>query len=75
MVESLKRPNGLAFSPDESLLYIAEIGVWPRLIHAFDVVDGGRSLPTDDCSSDAPRANVPTAFASMSTATSGAVGG
>jgi gluconolactonase len=44
VVESLKRPNGLAFSPDESLLYIAETGVWPRLIHAFDVVDGGRSL-------------------------------
>jgi gluconolactonase len=44
VAESIERPNGLAFSPDESILYIAETGVWPRLIHAFDVVDGGRRL-------------------------------
>ncbi|MCF3945353.1 MULTISPECIES: SMP-30/gluconolactonase/LRE family protein [Acidiphilium] len=34
-------PNGLAFSPDESLLYIVESrGVPNRKIRAFDVVDG-----------------------------------
>ena len=35
-------PNGLAFSPDEKILYIVESGVTPRLIHAFDVVEGTR---------------------------------
>ncbi len=36
-------PNGLAFSPDEKLLYVVECGT-PRAIHAFDVVDSGRGL-------------------------------
>lgn len=34
------RPNGLAFSPDESKLYVVEAGVTPRVIRVFDVVDG-----------------------------------
>ena len=38
------RPNGLAFSPDESKLYVVECGVSPRVIRAFDVVDGGKRL-------------------------------
>jgi gluconolactonase len=33
----LNRPNGLAFSPDESKLYVIEAGVTPRFIHAYDV--------------------------------------
>ena len=33
----LIRPNGLAFSPDESRLYVVEAGVSPRRIHAYDV--------------------------------------
>jgi gluconolactonase len=40
----LDRPNGLAFSPDESLLYVVEGGVSPRVIRAYDVVDGGTRL-------------------------------
>lgn len=44
VVDSLDRPNGLAFSPDEKLLYIAETGTWPRVIHVFDVVNDGRAL-------------------------------
>ncbi len=44
-VAELAGPNGLAFSPDESLLYVVESRATPsRLIHAFDVVDGGRAL-------------------------------
>lgn len=35
-------PNGLAFSPDESVLYIGDSG-FPRHVMAFDVV-GGREL-------------------------------
>jgi gluconolactonase len=38
------RPNGLAFSPDESKLYVVEAGTSPRVIHVYDVVDGGTRL-------------------------------
>jgi gluconolactonase len=40
----VNRPNGLAFSPDESKLYIVEAGVTPRVIRAYDVTDGGARL-------------------------------
>ena len=33
----LNRPNGLAFSPDESKLYVIEAGVTPRIVHVYDV--------------------------------------
>lgn len=43
------RPNGLAFSPDESLLYVSDTGIshvpgTPPAIHAYDVSDGGRAV-------------------------------
>ncbi len=40
----INRPNGLAFSPDESILYVVESGATPRTIQAFDVVESGRKL-------------------------------
>jgi gluconolactonase len=40
----INRPNGLAFSPDESKLYVVEAAVTPRVIHVFDVVDNGTKL-------------------------------
>jgi gluconolactonase len=40
----INRPNGLAFSPDESKLYIVEAGVTPRVIRVYDVVDNGAKL-------------------------------
>ncbi|MSU63786.1 MAG: SMP-30/gluconolactonase/LRE family protein [Pedosphaera sp.] len=40
----VNRPNGLAFSPDESKLYIIEAGTSPRLIRAYDVVDSDTRL-------------------------------
>ncbi|WP_406856911.1 SMP-30/gluconolactonase/LRE family protein [Alsobacter sp. KACC 23698] len=48
VADAFKRPNGLAFSPDESKLYIADTGAshfenGPRHIRVFDVQDG-RSL-------------------------------
>jgi gluconolactonase len=43
VVEGLANPNGLAFSPEEKLLYVVECGTTPRRILAFDVVNGGRS--------------------------------
>lgn len=44
MAGDINRPNGLAFSPDESKLYIIESGSTPRFIRAYDVVDGGARL-------------------------------
>jgi gluconolactonase len=40
----LERPNGLAFSPDEKVLYVVEGGAAPQHIHAYDVVQGGTRL-------------------------------
>ena len=40
----VNRPNGLAFSPDESKLYVVEAGVTPRVIRVFDVTGGGSQL-------------------------------
>jgi len=40
----VNRPNGLAFSPDEKILYVIEAGTSPRVIRAYDVVDGGAAL-------------------------------
>jgi gluconolactonase len=40
----INRPNGLAFSPDESRLYVIEAGTTPRVIRAYDVLDNGVRL-------------------------------
>jgi gluconolactonase len=40
----INRPNGLAFSPDESKLYIVEAGLPQRVIQVHDVVDNGTRL-------------------------------
>src|SRR4051794_9968754 len=40
----INRPNGLAFSPDESKLYIIEAGATPRVIRVYDVVEDGSRL-------------------------------
>ena len=45
MADDIEGPNGLAFSPDESILYVVASRASPnRLIRAFDVADGGRKL-------------------------------
>ncbi len=44
MAGDVNRPNGLAFSPDESKLYVVEAGVTPRVIRAYDVVENGTQL-------------------------------
>lgn len=46
VVDDFSRPNGLAFSPDESVLYIVDSGLFPdpngpHHIRAFDVTDQG----------------------------------
>ena len=47
VVTDFTQPNGLAFSPDETILYVADSAAshdenLPRHIRAFDVVDGQR---------------------------------
>ncbi len=44
VIGDINRPNGLAFSPDESKLYVVEAGVAPRVIRVYDVVDNGAKL-------------------------------
>jgi gluconolactonase len=44
VAEGVSGPNGLAFSPDESILYVVESRSVPRNILAYDVVDGGRGI-------------------------------
>jgi gluconolactonase len=38
VAEGINQPNGLAFSPDEKILYIVESRSVPRKILAFDVI-------------------------------------
>jgi gluconolactonase len=42
VADDIPGPNGLAFSPDESLLYVVGSRAEPRDIRAYDVVDGER---------------------------------
>ncbi len=51
VADDFDKPNGLAFSPDESVLYVADTGAshdpaGPKHIRAFDVKPKGRSLGT-----------------------------
>jgi len=42
VANGFEMPNGLAFSPDESVLYVADSGNPPAHIRSFDVADGRR---------------------------------
>jgi gluconolactonase len=44
VADDVNCPNGLAFSPDESVLYVIESRSTPRNVLAYDVVDGGRRI-------------------------------
>jgi len=44
VADDVNGPNGLAFSPDESKLYIVASRADPREILAYDVTGGGRTL-------------------------------
>ena len=58
VVDDIPRPNGLAFSPDESRLYVVVSGAVPREIRVFDVVDHGTRLAKGrvfiDCGTGVP---------------------
>jgi gluconolactonase len=55
-------PNGLAFSPDEKLLYIVESRGEPRKIRVFDVVQQGRALTNNRVLIDAGPGGTPDGF-------------
>jgi len=42
VADGILAPNGLAFSPDEKILYIVESRAEPRAILAYDVIDGAK---------------------------------
>ncbi len=44
VADDIDGPNGLAFSPDESLLYVVESLTRPRNLLVYDVLDGGQRL-------------------------------
>ncbi|MCA9057393.1 MAG: SMP-30/gluconolactonase/LRE family protein [Planctomycetaceae bacterium] len=44
VIGDIQRPNGLAFSPDESRLYVVEAGVTPRVIRVYDVDPDGHGV-------------------------------
>ncbi|MBN8927365.1 MAG: gluconolactonase [Rhodospirillales bacterium 69-11] len=45
MADDIEGPNGLAFSPDEKILYVVASRATPnRLIRAFDVAEDGQTL-------------------------------
>jgi gluconolactonase len=43
-VEDMERPNGLCFSPDESLLYVVDTPPGRRTTRVYDVAEDGRTL-------------------------------
>jgi len=61
VAEGINQPNGLAFSPDESLLYIVESRSVPRKILAYDVI-GGKSLANRRVLIDAGANGTPDGF-------------
>jgi gluconolactonase len=53
VAEGINQPNGLAFSPDESILYVVESRSSPRKILALDVVGDGKKLTNSRVAIDA----------------------
>jgi gluconolactonase len=43
-VGDMQRPNGLAFSPDESKLYVVDTPAGDKTVHVYDIVDGRRAV-------------------------------
>ena len=61
VAEGINQPNGLAFSADESILYLVESRSVPRRIHAYDVV-GGTTLANRRVLIDAGPKGTPDGF-------------
>ncbi len=62
LVEGINQPNGLAFSPDERLLYLVESRSEPRAIHVYDVTADGRGVENKRLFVDAGPKGTPDGF-------------
>ncbi len=63
VVATARGPNGLAFSPDEKILYLVESRAMPtRALLAYDVVDGGTKLANPRPFIDAGEGGTPDGF-------------
>jgi gluconolactonase len=58
----LPGPNGLAFSPDEKLLYVVASRAEPRTIDAYDVIDDGKRIAKRRTLIDAGPGGTPDGF-------------
>jgi gluconolactonase len=59
VADGINAPNGLAFSPDETILYIVESRSEPRRILRYDVVGNGEKLANGKIFIDAGPAGTP----------------
>jgi gluconolactonase len=62
MADDILAPNGLAFSPDEKILYVVESRAEPRRLLAYDVVGDGARLTGRRVIIDAGPAGTPDGF-------------
>jgi gluconolactonase len=62
VAEGINQPNGLGFSPDERRLYIVESRSKPRVIRAYEVVEGGAKLRGGEVLIDAGPHGTPDGF-------------
>ncbi len=74
VADGISGPNGLAFSPDETKLYIVESRSEPRRILVYDVNGDGRTIANGRVFIDAGPTVRRTASAATSTAICGAAG-
>ena len=76
VIDDIKLPDGLAFSPDGKKLYVVEDGVQPQIFRIYDVAADGTKLANGKTFiSIAPGTGVADGFRLESTAISGAAWG
>jgi gluconolactonase len=59
VADGINRPDGLAFSPDETRLYVIEDGAAPPVFRVYDVVDNGTRLANGRTFITAERGGIP----------------
>lgn len=62
LCDTMARPNGLCFSPDETRLYVVESGSAPKRIRVFEVVADGTRIANDTVFVDAGPKGSPDGF-------------
>jgi gluconolactonase len=62
VIDDIYKPNGLAFSPDEKMLYVVDCAKAPRTIRCYDVVGNGDKLANGRVFIDAGPDGTPDGF-------------